>query len=455
MDQRLSLMEDDKEKLVDEILRLRRENESLRQQLERLKEKSPKKSDKPEFPKAVALGLPPHRWGRKPGHPGRTRPKPNHIDHEVIQKISSCPDCHGPLGSSAGVIEHIQEDIVPARVEVTRFLRHRYWCSGCRALVTAPAAPHEIPHSYLGPQALATMVWLKYHVVVPGNKIVALFQDLCGLTVSEGAVAHALQRLARHLGVEADVVLAALKSASVKHVDETGWKINGTGHWLWSVANALWSYTHIAESRGSKVPKALLGHPFQGVVVADFFSAYNKMRGLQQKCLVHLRRDIQEARGDHPPPDFTGPEKKIMRLLADAHRLAERRSLYSRLVFVRRVRRLKDRLFDFATAVYSHKVWQRLSARLLKHKDQIFTFLDIPGVPSDNNHAERAIRPHVILRNRSFHNRTDAGAHAHSVLTSLIQTLLLQKRPVIPEIACAYLAHRHGLVAPILFTSIR
>jgi len=452
MNERLVLMDDEKEKLVDEILDLRHRVKTLQAELEALKKKTPVESKKSEFSKVSASGLPPHRWGRKKGHTGVTRPKPTHIDREVVQELSSCPDCHHDLGSVVGRVDHIQEDIIPAQVEVTRFVHCRYWCPGCKALVTAPPAPGEIPHSYLGPQSLATMVWLKYHVVVPGNKIVALFKDLMGLTVSEGAVAQALQRLAGHLGVEADAVLAALKEASLKHVDETGWKINGASRWLWSVANKAWAYTRIANSRGSKIPKELLGHPFKGVMVSDFFSAYNKMYGLHQKCLVHLRRDIHHARGEDPPLDFSGPDKQLKRLLADADRLAERRDVYSRAVFSQRVRRLKARLFHFATAVYSHKDWQRLSARLLKHKDQIFTFLDVPGVPTDNNHAERAIRPHAILRNRSFHNRTEAGAHAHSVLTSLVQTLLLQNRSVIPALACAYLARRHGASHSTLFT---
>ena len=247
MNERLVLMDDEKEKLVDEILDLRHRVKTLQAELEALKKKTPVESKKSEFSKVSASGLPPHRWGRKKGHTGVTRPKPTHIDREVVQELSSCPDCHHDLGSVVGRVDHIQEDIIPAQVEVTRFVHCRYWCPGCKALVTAPPAPGEIPHSYLGPQSLATMVWLKYHVVVPGNKIVALFKDLMGLTVSEGAVAQALQRLAGHLGVEADAVLAALKEASLKHVDETGWKINGASRWLWSVANKAWAYTRIAK----------------------------------------------------------------------------------------------------------------------------------------------------------------------------------------------------------------
>ena len=78
------------------------------------------------------------------------------------------------------------------------------------------------------------------------------------------------------------------------------------------------------------------------------------------------------------------------------------------------------------------------------HQDSLFTFLDVPGLPSDNNTAERAIKPHVIIRNRSYQNRTPAGAGAHGVLSSLVQTLLLQKRPVLQSIARAYLHHRQS-----------
>jgi hypothetical protein len=297
------------------------------------------------------------------------------------------------------------------------------------------------------------MVWLKYHLALPGNKIKDLFFDLCGLKVSEGAIAQALQRLSRYLELERAQILQALRRAGHKHVDETGWNINGVSHWLWSLAHPKWAYFLIHKSRGSRVPKELLGAPHQGIVVSDFFGAYNKLSGSKQKCLVHLKRDIRNARGADPPPDFRRPEKTFRRLLADADRLAVRRGSLPPLVFARRARRLKARLFDFACQDYSHKFWQRISARLLKHYNELFTFLDVPGLPSDNNTAERAIRPHVIIRNRSFQNRTDKGAHAHGTLTSLLQTLHLQKRPIVPALAHAYLHHRQGLPNLSLFSS--
>jgi len=473
MDTRLSLMDDDKEKLVDEILDLRRrnedlfsENEKLRLEVEALKKKADEKTrtaanKNPNFLKTSRRpGLPPHRWGRKPGHAGVTRPKPTHIDREVVEGLSACPDCHHSLGEPVETTEHIQEDIVPARVEVTRFLHHRYWCRGCDKMITAPYAPDEVPRGYLGPLTLATMVWLKYHLALPANKVQAVLHDLCGMKVSEGAVTQALQRLAGYLRIESDQIMAAIKTTPVKHVDDTGWTVNGVAHWLWAFVNDKWAHIRVDKSRGSQVPINVLGKTFQGVLVSDFLGAYNsKIHGAKQKCLVHLRRDIRESRGDHPPPDFTAPEKKLQRLLADAERLADRRNRFSPLVFARRTRRIKDRPFLFATQVYSNATWRRLSARLLTHYKSIFTFLDVPGLASHNNAAERTIKPHVIIRNRSYQNRTPAGADAHGVLTSLLQTLLLQKRPVLQGLAGACLHHRQWrphldapAAAPILFS---
>ena len=98
MNDRLVLMDDEKEKLVDEILDLRQRVRVLQAELEALKKKSPGESEKSDFSKSTACGLPPHRWGRKKGHPGVTLPKPTHIDREVFQELSSCPDCHHDLG---------------------------------------------------------------------------------------------------------------------------------------------------------------------------------------------------------------------------------------------------------------------------------------------------------------------------------------------------------------------
>ncbi len=99
-----------------------------------------------------------------------------------------------PLQAPYDFEEHIQEDIFPARVHVTRYLHYRYWCSACHEHVVAAHATEEVLYGHLGPRVLTMIAVLKYDYVLPGNKIKAILHDVCGLTVSEGCIAQALQR---------------------------------------------------------------------------------------------------------------------------------------------------------------------------------------------------------------------------------------------------------------------
>jgi transposase len=84
------------------------------------------------------------------------------------------------------------------------------------------------------------------------------------------------------------------------------------------------------------------------------------------------------------------------------------------------------RLCHLAEATYMDDDAARLGQRLGKYRDQLFTFLDTPGVPSDNNHAERQIRPAVIIRKNSLCNRSEQGAATQGILMSVYRTLKLR-----------------------------
>ncbi|MEW6104586.1 MAG: transposase [bacterium] len=73
-----------------------------------------------------------------------------------------------------------------------------------------------------------------------------------------------------------------------------------------------------------------------------------------------------------------------------------------------------DRLYQRLAIIYSQEYkdpdCNRIAKRLKKYKDEIFTFVAHPEVSADNNHAERQIRPAVIMRKNSYCNRSQQGA---------------------------------------------
>lgn len=450
----LLISDKSKEELIEEYLRLRREYEKLKQENEELK-----KQIKPAFMKAPVYE-PKKRWkklGRPVGHPGSTRPKPEVIDHIVEQKLERCPDCGQETLSwlPTEAEEHIQEDIVPARVEATQFIRHVYWCSECKQEKTAPYAPEEVPYGYLGPNVLIQTILMKYHHGLPYSKIQMMFQELCGLTVTDSALAQALQRLSRFLEVERQVILDAVRASPWIHGDETGWKIAGGNHWLWDFVNERLALYRISRSRGKKVPEEVLGQDYPGVTLSDFLSAYDHSGRRRQRCLVHLLREMNECRQKDRSEEYLAAYRQLKRILTDAKNLNQKRGTLAPWVFRRRVHLLKDRLLSFAAQPFRNKNWRRLSKRLLKYYEEILTFLEVPGLPQDNNHAERMIRPNVIFRKISFQNMSRKGADAHEVLMSLLQTLRLQKRNPLNFFKLAYLKHRQGNPFPLLFLPSR
>ncbi len=450
----VSFAEKSKDELIEEIFRLEDKVKALEEENETLKKQAQSK------PIKIAAVKRKKRWkklGRPIGHLGSTRPKPDVIHHSVHQTLERCPDCgnHTLTELPSEREEHIQEDIVPAIVEATKFIRHGYWCSHCKERKKAPYAPEEIPYGYLGPNTLVYTLIMKYHHGLPYSKIQTLFHELCGLKVTDSALAQALQRLAKWLQVEKEVIVKAVRASPWIHMDETGWKIAGTSHWLWDFVNERLALYCIRRSRGRKVPEEVLTKGYSGIPITDFLSAYDKSGRRRQRCLVHLTREMSECRKTDASEEYLLAYKKLKRIIDDAKRLNETRGKLAPWVFARRVRLLKERLFDFAAQPFTNQNWKRLSKRLLKYYHEILTFLDVQGLPSDNNHAERMIRPNVIFRKISFQNMSEKGAHAHEVLMSILQTLRLRKQNAVEFLKTAYLKHRQGNSSPLLLIPSR
>ena len=85
--------------------------------------------------------------------------------------------------------------------------------------------------------------------------------------------------------------------------------------------------------------------------------------------------------------------------------------------------RLHTRLDELMATPWEDKQARRLLKRFRRHRNDLFTFLDNAAVPFDNNAAERAIRPAVIIRKNSYGNRSERGADTQAVLMSIYRTL--------------------------------
>ena len=407
--------------------RLREENACLRVELKELKDRiygRRKKKDPPQSPQAPGL---PAKRGAFFGHLGWFRKKPGHINKIIEVHLKRCPVCGGKdLKECGGIMTHTQEDIVLAHPSVSLYRKHRYYCRGCRKVVTGQGEG-EIDRGHIGPLAKTLAAYLKYQVKVSDRDIQKIFSDLFGLKFTVGAVLGFRTQLRKRLEPVYADLLRTIRRSRMVHADETGWKVDGQSHWLWSFSNKTTAVCHIDKSRGGKVPAAILGKAYKGVLVSDFFSAYNKTAsGSKQRCLVHLLRDVkrvEECAEGHPAIERFC--KRLKDLVRQSVMLAEVRKTTTAADYAKKRNRLLESFRDLRLTDPANKIIQRFVKRLDRHKEECLTFLDKPGIPWNNNHAERMIRPNVLLRKITFGNRSDEGTHNHNVLMSVIQTAKL------------------------------
>jgi transposase len=365
------------------------------------------------------------RPGREAGHPGSRRPAPDHVDRYEKHRLAHCPHCSGPLkrceATRTRYTEDIPEGIKPVVIEHTLY---RDWCPQCRKMVE-PVVPDALPHATLGNRTLAMTSWLHYGLGNTLSQIVDVFNFHFQMKLTPGGLVQMWQRMQAVLYPWYEQLQAEALASAVLHADETSWRVAGKTHWLWCFANGTLTYYMIDRSRGEPALRKFFIEEFQGTLVSDFWGAYNAVVcAARQGCLVHLLRDLETVdrygRGGENWPGFA---KKLRRLLGDAIRLWRRKAEVPPDNYASRRALLSQRLEELIETDWGDGQAQRLIKRLRRHRDDLFTFLDREGVPFENNLAERAVRPAVIIRKNSYCNRSQRGADTQAVLMSVYRTI--------------------------------
>jgi len=188
------------------------------------------------------------------------------------------------------------------------------------------------------------------------------------------------------------------------------WRGNGQTRWLWCFASRDACYHMIDRSCGTPTLEKCFLEALEGMLVHAFWAAYNSILADEhQCCLAHLLLELDKLGQINSSFAWRAFAKKLRRLIRDGIRLRKRADFepnrYGELI-----RRIDRRLVDLAHGSHGDTDADRMAKRLLKYCDSLFTFLDHPDVPYDNNHAERMIGPDVIIRKNSQSNRSDKGA---------------------------------------------
>jgi transposase len=357
------------------------------------------------------------------GHPGTSRSTPEEAEVVIFEKVEACPHCGEEIASdSASYSSHWIYELPPMRVWGVEIRRQRTTCPHCRQTVVAPNPPGIRERQVFGPQLELFVSLLHHRYHVPQKRIQEFLREVLGEEVSDGAIENILARVSQQLAGEYDRLRGEIPEQEVVGADETGWRVAGDNWWLWIFQNAAVSYYTIDEHRSSAVVKGVLGKAFGGTLVSDFYSAYGPVGAeRKQKCLAHLLRDIEYGvEAEAGQEDFSA---RLKELFQEALGLGKRREEWGAAEYQQEVQVLEERVDALLQGEVQTEWNRKLQKRLRKHRQELFVFLYDPGVPADNNGAERGIRQLVIHRKISNGSRSEAGAKRIVILASVIETV--------------------------------
>jgi transposase len=364
--------------------------------------------------------------GAKNGHKGSRRKTPEKIDARIEHRLEVCPCCGGPVQrckrQRKRIIEDIPEQITPV---VTEHTIHRDYCPSCKKHVE-PVVPDAMPNATLGHNVIALSSWFHYGLGVTIGQVRDILGSHLHTDITAGGLLDGWQRLAEALFPWYEQIGQQARSAAVLHADETGWRVDGQTHWLWCFCNHRCCYYLIDKSRGTPALQKFFTEAFSGTLVTDFWAAYDSVCcDDYQKCLPHLLRELLKVDEHNDGVEWKAFSKQLQRLIRDGIRMKKRYD-FTPQRYASRIALIHRRLCKLADAAYHDADASRLGQRISKYRDHLFTFLDTPGVPADNNHGERQIRPAVIIRKNSLCNRSEQGAATQAILMSIYRTLKLR-----------------------------
>jgi len=343
-------------------------------------------------------------------------------NEEVIidDKPGICPKCgSAKLWSFAEKVRTIH-DLKFVKGGIRRWVilyRYRpHICSNCRAEMTL-----FYRKSKYGPNLRAYVVYLVIELRLSNQKISEHLAHVFGATIPSSAVHDMKSEAARLYEPTYHSILREITGGHLIHADETKGVVYGGGHYVWIFTNLTSvAYVYSASREATVLEDILAG--FTGVLVSDFYGGYGGVPCRQQKCLIHLMRDINEDLLKHPfDEELSSIARGFGSLLREIVETIDRWGLKRH--HLRKHTRAAERFLDEVTSMpCSTDAAAALKKRIGKNREKLFMFLGCDGVPWNNNNAEHAVRAFTRLRN-TMASSTARGTADYCILLSVQQTL--------------------------------
>jgi transposase len=441
--------------LVKIIIELKKENDSLREQLNNNSNNSSLPPSRDIKKKKKITPKSGRKRGAQPGHKAWQRKiiSPEEVDVIVDCKPAEICECGGVIKLKDKIQKHQVYEIPLPKYEVTEYRIYKGCCETCHATHDGKL-PKGTSWKGFGvrTQAMISLLTSKYRL----SKRLAQcwFKDVYQMPICLGSVSNVEQTVSQSLKAIHEEVFTAVQAEKIIHVDETGHKECNRSGWAWIASAPQYTYFMLNKSRGKKIAKEIIGEHHGRMVVTDRYSSYNYLPSENhQICWAHLKRDFQKIAERPDKPGRIGNKLlKCYRLLFGFWKTAYKEGIELSKRQKKRLRRFKNNMLRWLVigAECGHDKTARTCENILGYQHSLWHFFDNHDISPTNNHAERQLRPLVISKKLTFGTQSNRGSRFIERIFTVITSCRQQGRDVLTFVTQAVQDNWAGKNAPSL-----
>jgi transposase len=418
----------------------------------------PPSANPPQAPKPVVKQPSGKKPGGQPGHPPtlQRRLPPQRLQLVIPLLPTACRRGGRQLPQQAGPDDaepswHQVAQLPQLAAQVTEYQGHARTCSACRT-VSHAAIPAAVCRYSFGPRLAATLAYLVGCHRLSRRGVEEIAQAVFDVPLSLGSIGHLEEQMSQALAAAHAEAIDAVRTAAVKHADETSWRQAGKRRWLWLAATATVAAFVVHGRRRLAGLQTLLGHVIVGIVISDRCKVYEVLPdGRRQLCWAHRIRDFRTLSEPTETSRRLGENLLALSAVLFEYWPRVRDGTQDRQWFVPEV--LCAIRADVASS--RHRGLRRrcvatrgMCRELLAWEESLWTLAFVDGVEPTNNHAERVLRGAVLWRKGCFGSSSEGGGRFVERMLTVSQRLRLQGRSVRTYLYEALCAHRQGLPTP-------
>lgn len=369
---------------------------------------------------------------------------------DVDEDKRVCEKCGTALEYIGKEFVRQEIEIIKPSAKIIKYYSATYGCPQCKKDAEIPyivKGKDGKPHMIHGMASASTVAWVMYQKYVNSLPLYRQEQDfkrLFGIDISRGTIAGWIIKNAEQFFVPLyNYFQRRLIAGRYAMADETPVQVlkepgrrPQTKSYMWVFRTGEFEKEqivlfHYSPTRAGDTAKEFL-EGFTGYLMTDGYSGYNKLKNCTRtSCWAHVRRYLIDAIPKGKEYDYAQPAVQglaYVNKLFDMERFIHAKKNVTfdeiRKYRVEKETVVLDAFFawlDAQTAVKNTRMDKAL-VYIRNRKPYLTTYLEDGGCSFHNNTSERSCKAFVTGRKNWLFSDTQDGAHASSLVYSMVET---------------------------------